>query len=66
MGYYDHDGENRPKLSLFIEWLVVLLLWFPVCIGGWLVHFGMNIFLMLAISLIIAVTGACYFTFSKK
>lgn len=66
MGYHDHDEENRTKLSQFIEWLVTLLLWFPICIGGWLVHFGMNAFWMLAISAIIAVIGACYFTFSTK
>ena len=66
MGYYDHEEENRPKLGQFIEWLMTLLLWFPTCIGGWLVHFGMNVYLMLALWAIIAVTGACYFTLSKK
>lgn len=66
MGYHDHHDEGRSKFSLFIEWLVALLLWFPTAIGGWLVHFGMNLWCMLALSCAVAVTGAVRFTFAKN
>lgn len=56
MGYKLYGDEpKRSRLSQFIEWFVVTLFWFPSAIGGWLVHFGMGVWWMLAITLILAI-----------
>ncbi len=54
----------QPKWLEFIEWFVPLLLWFPTCIGGWLVGFGlMSMTTMGIMTLIVSTAGAWYFTF---
>jgi hypothetical protein len=66
MGYKDHDDEGRSKPSLFIEWFVALFLAFSSCIGGWLMHFGMNPSWMLMLSCVIAIAGAIWFSTQEK
>jgi hypothetical protein len=54
MGYHDHDDEKRSRISIFIENLICGFMAFASCIGGWLVHFGMNLWWMLGLSTAIA------------
>ena len=60
MGYkiYGEEEPKRSRRSEFIEWFVGTLLWFPYAIGGWLVHFGMNLWWMFAATFIIATITA--------
>lgn len=62
MKSWKHQDPPQPKWLEFIEWFVPLLLWFPTCIGGWLVYFGMPINQMLTLSIAIAASGAAYFS----
>lgn len=54
-------GEEEPKRSRageFIENLICGFMAFTGCIGGWLVHFGMGAWWMLALSVVIATAFA--------
>ena len=63
MGYKPYGDESqRSRLSEFIEWFFVTLFWFPTTIGGWLVHFGMGIWWMMAITLILAIAAGYKFS----
>lgn len=54
MGYKDHGDEKCSRLGQFIENLVCGFMAFTSCIGGWLVHFGMNVGWMLGLSAVIS------------
>lgn len=38
----------------FVEWLVVMCLWFPTAIGGWLVFFGLPLGWMSALTVLVS------------
>lgn len=58
MKSWKQQEPPRPRWLEFIDWFVPLLLWFPSCIGSWLVYFGMNVWWMLAATIIIATISA--------
>lgn len=67
MGYKTYCEEpKRSRISEFIEWFVVTLFWFPSAIGGWLVHFGMDVWWMLSITLALAIVLGCKFSAPEK
>lgn len=68
MGYkiYGEEGLKRSRRSEFIEWFVVTLFWFPSAIGGWLLHFGMDVWWMIAVTLILAVLMGYKFSAPEK
>lgn len=39
---YGEDKPERPGIGEFIEILICGFMTFTGCIGGWLVHFGMD------------------------
>ncbi len=52
------------KPSIFLGWFVIMILWLPTSIGGWLVHF--NIISMdnmwsasLGLSVVVALFSSC-------
>lgn len=66
MKSWKYKDPPQPKWREFTDWFVPLLLWFPTCIGGWLVGFGlMDIVTMGTISVIISASGASYLTFGN-
>lgn len=56
MGYkiYGEEESKRSPIWEFIENLIYGFMAFTTCIGGWLVHFGMDAKWMLGLSIIIA------------
>ncbi len=67
MGYKPYGDEpKRSRMSEFIECFVVTLFWFPTAIGGWLVHFGMGVWWMIAITLILAIVMGYKFSAPEK
>lgn len=62
MKSWKQQEPPRPRWLEFIDWFVPLLLWFPSCIGGWLVYFGMPVAWMFALSVGVAFAGAWHFT----
>lgn len=67
MGYktYGEDSTARVRWKEFVEWLVVMCLWFPSTIGGWLVLFGLPLLWMGTLTLVVAITAAWYFSKSE-
>lgn len=56
MGYKTYGGEPaRSRLAEFCEWFFAVFMTFSSCIGGWLVHFGMSVWWMLAIACVLAI-----------
>jgi len=51
---YGEEKLKRSRLAGFIENLICGFMAFTGCIGGWLVHFGMDAWWMLGLSAIIA------------
>ena len=54
-------GAYKFSLDVFCSWFVVLMLWLPTSIGGWLVYFGfIGAGDMWLVSLIISMASALY------
>lgn len=66
MKSWKYQDPPQPKWLEFIEWFVPLLMWFPTCIGGWLVYFGMPAGQMLILGAVIAAIGATYFSTQEQ
>lgn len=64
MGYklYGEDRMRPARWKEFVEWLIVMCLWFPAAIGGWLVFFGLPLGWMSALTTLVAITAAWYFS----
>ena len=61
MGWRVYGGPEHEKCFRLGEFLGNLISWFMVftsCIGGWLVHFGMDAWWMLGLSAVVAVAFA--------
>jgi hypothetical protein len=60
MGYKTYGEDEKPcaRWKAFIGWLVLFSLWFPYAIGGWLVHFGMPVEWMAALTCVVAIVAA--------
>jgi len=55
MGYNDPDDKKPSWVAEFIENVICGFLAFTYCIGGWLAHFGMDFWWMLALSAVAAI-----------
>lgn len=63
MGYKPYGDEpTRSHLGEFFEWFFSAFMAFSMCIGGWLVHFGMSVWLMLALTAVISLVMAIKLT----
>jgi hypothetical protein len=64
MGYklYGEDRTPPARWKEFVEWLVVMCLWFPTAIGGWLVFFGVSLEWMGVLTVLVAITAAWHFS----
>lgn len=63
MGYKPYGDEpTRSRLVEFCEWFFAAFMAFSSCIGGWLVHFGMSVWWMFALTIVIALTMATKLT----
>jgi hypothetical protein len=67
MGYktYGEDRSAHTRWKEFVEWLVVMCLWFPSTIGGWLVLFGLPLVWMVALTIAVAITAAWHLSKSE-
>ncbi|MBX9726355.1 MAG: hypothetical protein K2X09_03735 [Rickettsiales bacterium] len=56
MGYkiYGEDEQKRSRIGQFFENFFAAFMAFPICIGGWLVHLGLPVAWMFALTLLVA------------
>lgn len=64
MGYklYGEDRTPPARRREFVEWLVVMCLWFPTTIGGWLVFLGLPLEWMGGLTVLVAMAAAWHFS----
>ena len=64
MGYklYGEDRTPPARRREFVEWLVVMCLWFSTTIGGWLVFLGLPLDWMATLTFIVAIVTAWRFS----
>lgn len=64
VGYKLYGEESMPPVRWkeFVEWAVIICLWFPTTIGGWLVFCGVSFGWVCALTILVAVVTAWYFS----
>ena len=67
MGYklYGEDRTPPVRWKEFVECLVIMCLWFPVTIGGWLVFCGVPLGWMCLLTILVAIVAAWHFSKSE-
>lgn len=64
MGYkvYGEDEKRQERWKECIELVVVMCLWFPSTIGGWLVFLGLPLEWMAGLTIAVATITALHFS----